>query len=90
MNVDRYDLTGHVRVIVFSLYLNSSVLIGGMELHYVTAVCICQGLVFDVGGLELLPQLNEFDFYALVQAYLSGHPELNLQIKQMQKLILNY
>jgi len=52
------------------------VIVGDMVRHQQTATGICQGLGIAPTNFEVMPALNEFDFYALVKAYLSENPQL--------------
>jgi len=52
------------------------VIVGDMVRHQQTATGICQGLGITPCDFEVMPALDEFDFYALVKAYLTKNPQL--------------
>jgi broad specificity phosphatase PhoE len=51
------------------------ILCGDLLRHRETAQGICEGLQLDAGQLQLFPQLNEFDFHSVMQAYGERNPQ---------------
>ena len=52
-----------------------SIVTGAMVRHRETAKSICHGLNIKTAEFDVLDELNEFDFQALVKAYIGKHPE---------------
>lgn len=81
-NYDKLSALGHQQAIWLGEYFKERnicfdrVLVGDMVRHQETAEGICKGLGRDISDFEVLPELNEFDFYGLIQAYLKDYPEL--------------
>lgn len=51
------------------------VLCGDLLRHRETAQGICEGLDLDVSRVELVPQLNEFDFHSVMRGYGERDPQ---------------
>ena len=51
------------------------ILSGDLVRHRETAQGICEGLDLDTSRLELLPQLNEFDFHGVLHSYGERDPQ---------------
>lgn len=51
------------------------ILCGDLQRHRETATGICEGLGVAADSLEISPQLNEFDFLSVMQAYGERNPE---------------
>lgn len=51
------------------------ILSGDLVRHRETAQGICEGLDLDASRLELLPQLNEFDFHGVLHSYGERDPQ---------------
>ena len=82
-NYDKLSVLGHQQAVWLGEYFKERnisfdrVLVGDMVRHQETAEGICKGLCRDIADFEVLPELNEFDFLGLVQAYLKDYPDLN-------------
>jgi broad specificity phosphatase PhoE len=79
-NYDQLSELGHQQARLLGEYFLQRgmqfdrVLTGDMVRHRETAEGICQGLGLPATQFEVFPELNEFDFHAILQAYLAQFP----------------
>lgn len=80
-NYDQLSETGHRQARLLGEYFHARdmhfdhVLTGDMVRHRETAEGICAGLGRDDLSFEVFPQLNEFDFHAILSAYTAQFPD---------------
>lgn len=86
-NYDQLSELGHQQARLLGEYFQQRgmrfdrILTGDMVRHRETAEGICQGLGLPETGFEVFAELNEFDFHAILQAYLAQFPEQALPAK---------
>ncbi len=87
-NYDKLSPLGHKQSYLLGSYFKNQnmdfdrIITGDLVRHHETALGICDGLGGKKTNFEVLPELNEFDFYRLVQAYLVQFPEQKPKSKQ--------
>lgn len=87
-NYDKLSPLGHKQSYLLGSYFKSQnmgfdrIITGDLVRHHETALGICDGLEREKTNFEVLPELNEFDFYRLVQVYLVQFPEQKPKSKQ--------
>ncbi len=80
-NYDRLSPLGHRQAVWLGEYFDfrklrfDRIICGDMVRHHETLDGICSAMGLDPGSRESHSQWNEFDFEALVRAYLADHPE---------------
>lgn len=80
-NYDQLSETGHRQARLLGDYFRERgmqfdhILTGDMVRHRETAEGICAGLGLVDPAFEVFPQLNEFDFHAILSAYTAQFPE---------------
>ncbi|PAU85784.1 histidine phosphatase [Pseudomonas sp. WN033] len=86
-NYDQLSELGHRQARLLGEYFRERdmqferVLVGDMVRHRETAEGICQGMGLGGNGFEVLTELNEFDFHAILKAYLTQFPDQALPEK---------
>lgn len=86
-NYDQLSPLGHQQSVLLGEYFRQRnmhfdhILLGDMVRHRETAEGICKGMQIDTSGLEIRPELNEFDFHSILQAFLAQFPEQALPEK---------
>lgn len=86
-NYDQLSELGHQQARLLGEYFRERemsfdrILTGDMVRHRETAEGICTGMGLNGSEFEVLPQLNEFDFHTILQAYLVQFPDQALPDK---------
>ncbi|GAA5316734.1 MAG: histidine phosphatase family protein [Candidatus Pelagadaptatus aseana] len=90
-NYDQLSQLGHQQAQWLGEYFNSlglqfdHIYQGDLVRHTETTAGIAKGLTTEFSRVNVMPELNEFDFKALVNVYLQQHPELSLPSKPSVK-----
>lgn len=91
-NYDKLSPLGHKQSYLLGNYFKSQnvdfdrIITGDLVRHHETALGICDGLGREKTNFEVLPELNEFAFHQIVQAYLVQFPDQTPQKKDNSKV----
>lgn len=86
-NYDQLSALGHQQSRLLGEYFRQRnmqfdhVLLGDMVRHRETAEGICAGMGLEGVDMQVRPELNEFDFHSILQAFLAQFPEQALPEK---------
>lgn len=86
-NYDQLSALGHQQSRLLGEYFRQRnmqfdhILLGDMVRHRETAEGICAGMGLEGVDMQVRPELNEFDFHSILQAFLAQFPEQALPEK---------